>query len=227
MKVLIIEDSEALRRGLSVGLNNLGFTVDETGDGSVGLTMALNQQYDLIVLDLMLPNVDGMSILRSLRQQGIQTKVLILSAKTLTQDKIDGLMQGADDYLTKPFSFEELHARILALLRRGQLLQQGNHHQVGGFCLDLETKRFSYQDQEIELTRNEFKIMECLFSAKGRIVNVEMISESVVGSFDYLSKNTIESHLSSVRKKVRALGGVLPVKNKRGFGYFVEETPNV
>ncbi|WP_105901000.1 response regulator transcription factor [Vibrio gangliei] len=223
MKLLIIEDSEALRRGIVVGLNNLGFTLDETGDGSAGLSMALSHHYDLIILDLMLPNVDGMSILRTLRQQGIQSKVLILSAKILPQDRIDGLMQGADDYLTKPFSFEELHARILAILRRGELVQQDNRQTVGGFCLDLETMRFTYQGQEIELTRNEFKIIECLFSAKGRVVNVEMISESVVGTFDYLSKNTIESHLSSVRKKARAIGGTLPVKNKRGFGYFVEE----
>lgn len=223
MKLLIIEDSEALRRSLVVGLNNLGFTLDEAGDGSVGLSMALSHHYDLIILDLMLPNVDGMSILRTLRQQGIQSRVLILSAKTLPQDKIDGLMQGADDYLTKPFSFEELHARILAIMRRGALHQQDNRQTIGGFCLDLETMSFRYQEQEIELTRNEFKIIECLFSAKGRVVNVEMISEAVVGAFDYLSKNTIESHLSSVRKKAKAVGGVLPVKNKRGFGYFVEE----
>lgn len=223
MKLLIIEDSEPLRRGIVVGLNNLGFTLDETGDGSVGLSMALTNQYDLIILDLMLPNVDGMSILRTLRLQGIETKVLILSAKTLQQDKIDGLMQGADDYLTKPFSFEELHARILAILRRGNLTKIDNCHQSGGFSLDLEVKRFTYLGQEIELTRNEFKIMECLFAAKGRVVNAEMISEAVVGTFDHLSKNTIESHLSSVRKKAREKGGTLPIKNKRGFGYFVDE----
>lgn len=94
MKLLIIEDSEPLRRGIVVGLNNLGFTLDETGDGSMGLSMALSNQYDLIILDLMLPNVDGMSILRTIRHQGLEAKVLILSAKTLQQDKIDGLMQG-------------------------------------------------------------------------------------------------------------------------------------
>lgn len=224
MKLLIIEDSEPLRRGIVVGLNNLGFTLDETGDGSMGLSMALSNQYDLIILDLMLPNVDGMSILRTLRHQRLEAKVLILSAKTLQQDKVDGLMQGADDYLTKPFSFEELHARILAILRRGQITKIDNSHQASGFCLDLETKRFTYLNQDIELTRNEFKIIECLFAAKGRVMNVEMISEAVVGSFDYLSKNTIESHLSSVRKKSREKGGTLPVKNKRGFGYFVDES---
>ncbi|MFV0576682.1 MAG: response regulator transcription factor [Vibrio sp.] len=222
MKLLMIEDSEPLRRSVVVGLNNLGFTVDETGDGSYGLTMALSNDYDLIILDLMLPNVDGMSILRSLRQKGIKTKVIILSAKILPQDKIEGLMQGADDYLTKPFSFEELHARILAILRRGDLLQQDNRLNIGDFCLDLGTLRFTYLDQDVELTRNELKIIECLFLAKGRVVTSESISEAVVGSYDHLAKNTIESHISSVRRKVRMLGGQLPVKSKRGFGYYVE-----
>jgi DNA-binding response OmpR family regulator len=222
MKLLLIEDSEVLRRSLMVGLNNLGFTIDDTGDGSQGLSMALNNQYDLIVLDLMLPNVDGMSILKAVRQKGMQTKVLILSAKTLTQDKIDGLMLGADDYLTKPFSFEELHARIVTVLRRGQTIQLGNRHEINGFKLDVERKTFSFQESEISLTRNEYKIIECLFSHPGRVMNVEYISEAVVGNFDHLSKNTIESHLSAVRKKARAEGGVLPIKNKRGFGYVAQ-----
>lgn len=222
MKLLLIEDSEVLRRSLKVGLNNLGFTLDETGDGSQGLSMALSNQYDLIILDLMLPNVDGMSILKTIRQQGIQAKILILSAKNLAQDKIDALMQGADDYLTKPFSFEELHARILAILRRGQILQSNNSYEISGFILDIERKTFNFNNAKIELTRNEFKIIECLFANAGRVVNVERISEAVVGSFDHLSKNTIESHLSTVRKKARAEGGILPIKNKRGFGYIAQ-----
>ncbi|WP_153448807.1 response regulator transcription factor [Vibrio algicola] len=224
MKLLIIEDSEALRRSVVVGLNNLGFTIDEAGDGATGLSMALLNQYDLLILDLMLPNVDGMDILRALRKQNLETKVIILSAKNLTKDKIDGLMDGADDYLTKPFSFEELHARILALLRRGKTSQVNNSLEIDGFTLDLETKSFSYQGQIIDLTRNEFKIIECLFLAQGRVVNAEKISEAVMGNFDHLSKNTIESHLSSVRKKARQCGGDLPIKNKRGFGYIIEKS---
>ncbi len=131
MNILVIEDSEALRRSLQVGLGNLGFTVDETGDGSEGLSMALSGNYDLILLDLMLPSVDGMSILQALRSSNNQSRVLILSARSEPQDKINGLMKGADDYLTKPFSFEELHARVLALLRRGSLQNQQNTLTVG------------------------------------------------------------------------------------------------
>lgn len=219
MKLLIIEDSETLRRSLIVGLNHLGFATDDTGDGRVALSMALNNEYDVIILDLMLPGLSGLDILKALRKQHKQTRVLILSAKTETQDRVDGLLQGADDYLTKPFSFEELHARILTIMRRGSLGQSGQTLTVDEYCLNLVDKTFLYQDQIIELTPNEFKILQCLFSAPDRVMSVEQISESVVGHFDYVAKNTIEAHLSAVRKKVRDAGGNLPVKNKRGFGY--------
>ncbi len=223
MKLLIIEDSEPLRRSIAVGLNNMGFTLDESGDGAEGLSMALNNQYDVVILDRMLPSVDGMDILKAIRSHHQNTRILILSAKSETQDRVDGLLQGADDYLTKPFSFEELHARILALMRRGNIEQVNNSLTVGDFCLDMERKTFRYQQNNIELTRNEFKILKCLFSSPARVVSVESISEAVVGNFDHLSKNTIESHLSTIRRKVRAEGGQLPVKNKRGFGYYLEQ----
>ena len=113
MKVLIIEDSISLRRSLKVGLSNLGFTIDDTGDGSEGLSMALSGDYSLLILDLMLTSVDGTSILKAIRQAGKDIRILILSAKDLTEDKVDGLLNGADDYLTKPFSFDELHVRLL------------------------------------------------------------------------------------------------------------------
>ncbi|MEJ2764633.1 response regulator transcription factor [Photobacterium sp. MCCC 1A19761] len=222
MKLLIIEDSEPLRRSLVVGLNHLGFTTDDTGDGSHGLSMALNNHYDVIILDLMLPNVSGMEILNALRQQKKQTRVLILSAKTETQDRVEGLLQGADDYLTKPFSFEELHARVLTIMRRGHLEHIDQCLRVGEFCLNVAEKTFSYRAREIELTPNEFRILQCLFSAPNRVVNVEQISEAVVGNFDFLSKNTIEAHISAIRRKVRAFNGILPVKNKRGFGYVAQ-----
>ncbi|CAM2846164.1 response regulator transcription factor [Vibrio mytili] len=223
MKLLIIEDSEPLRRSLRVGLSNLGFTVDDSGDGAQGLSMALVNHYDAIILDMMLPSLDGMDVLKTLRKKENGPRVLILSAKTQTQDRIDGLLEGADDYLTKPFSFEELHARLLAITRRGLTQSMNTHIRIGDFDLDTATKTFSYQQQPIELTKNEFMIVQCLFNAKGRVVTVEMISESVVGSFDHLSKNAIEAHLSSIRKKVRQYGGQLPIRNKRGFGYMIVE----
>jgi DNA-binding response OmpR family regulator len=221
MKVLLIEDSEPLRRGLKVGLDHLGYTIDETGDGAHGLSMALTNQYDVIILDLMLPSVDGISILKSIRQLGNQAKVIILSAKSQPEDRVNGLLSGADDYLGKPFSFDELHARLVALTRRGQLNQMSTNLMVAEFELDSNKKVVFYQGQVIELTKNEYKILEYLFSNQEQVLNPEQISEAVVGSFDSLSKNTIEAHLSSIRKKAKLLGGTLPVKNKRGFGYYV------
>ncbi|MUL18114.1 response regulator transcription factor [Aliivibrio fischeri] len=223
MKILLIEDSEHLRRSLIVGLSNLGFTVDETGDGSKGLSMASTNDYDFIILDLMLPNVDGITLLKSIRKMGNDVKVIILSAKSQPEDRVEGLMSGADDYLVKPFSFDELHARILTVGRRGQVKNNDDDISIGLFKLDLAKKTLEFDTKFIDLTKNEYKIIECLFLSKNQVMTTENISDYVVGSFDSLSKNTIESHLSSVRKKVKALGGELPVKNKRGFGYYVEK----
>ncbi len=157
MKLLIIEDSETLRRSLIVGLNHLGFATDDTGDGQEALSMALNNQYDVIILDLMLPGLSGLEILKALRKQKKQTRVLILSAKTDTQDRVEGLLQGADDYLTKPFSFEELHARILTIMRRGSLEQVDQTLSIDEFCVNLADKTFLYQGQVIDLTRTNSK----------------------------------------------------------------------
>ncbi|MDD9158212.1 response regulator transcription factor [Aliivibrio sp. S4TY2] len=222
MKILLIEDSEHLRRSLVVGLSNLGFTIDETGDGSKGLSMAITNEYDFIILDLMLPNVDGITLLKSIRKMGNDVKVIILSAKSQPEDRVEGLMSGADDYLVKPFSFDELHARILTVARRGVVKNSDDDVRLGDFKLDLAKKELEFSKQLIELTKNEYKIIECLFLSKNQVMTTENISDYVIGSFDSLSKNTIESHLSSIRRKVKAAGGELPIKNKRGFGYYLE-----
>ncbi|OCH23623.1 response regulator transcription factor [Aliivibrio sp. 1S128] len=223
MKILLIEDSAHLRRSLVVGLSNLGFTIDDTGDGSIGLSMAITNEYDFIILDLMLPNVDGITLLKSIRKMGNDVKVIILSARSQPEDRVEGLLSGADDYLVKPFSFDELHARILTVARRGVVKNSDDDIRLGDFTLDLAKKELEFSEQLIDLTKNEYKIIECLFLSKNQVITTENISNYVVGSFDSLSKNTIESHLSSVRKKVKVLGGELPIKNKRGFGYYLEK----
>lgn len=223
MNILVIEDSEHLRRSLNVGLSNLGFTVETTGDGSEGLNLALQNTYDMIILDLMLPSVDGMTLLKTIRQQNVHSKVIILSARVTVDDRVNGLLAGADDYLVKPFSFEELHARILTINKRSEINDFSNIIKNGDFILDTLQKTFSYQNRIIDLTKNEFKIIETIFNAKNNIISTSQISESVVGHFDELSKNTIEAHLSSARKKTKKLGGYLPIKNKRGFGYLMEQ----
>ena len=222
MKVLIIEDSTSLRRSLRVGLSNLGFTVDDTGDGSEGLSMALAGNYSLLVLDLMLPTLSGTAILKAIRQANKDIRVLILSAKDLTEDKVDGLLNGADDYLTKPFSFDELHVRLLCLMRRGSLNVNDSSINIGAISLDLHLKQLKCGGVDANLTPNEYKVVECLFSNQGKVISPEKLSEYLAGQYDAVAKNSIEAHLSSARKKVKALGFDLPIKTKRGFGYFVE-----
>ncbi len=223
MKVLLVEDSASLRRSLTIGLQNLGFTVDATGDGSEGLSMALSGDYDVIVLDIMLPSIDGLTLLKTLRQNHKDTRVLLLSAKSQPEDKVKGLLTGADDYLTKPFSFEELHARLLSLLRRGSLRKDIDKIELGGLTLDMQLKSLRFGKKLIDLTPNEYKIVECLFTNQNTIVTAEKLSEHIAGQYDAISKNSIEAHLSSARKKTKVAGGELPIATKRGFGYLVAE----
>ncbi|TMM45041.1 response regulator transcription factor [Colwellia ponticola] len=223
MNILLVEDSIKLRRSLRIGLTGAGFTVDETGDGAEALSMAISEDYDIIILDLMLPSVDGMEILKTLRRLKKQSKVLILSAKDQVNDRIEGLLNGADDYMTKPFSFDELHARLITLTRRGGLTVEDDCIMLNGYCIDLQLKRFLFNAAEVELTPTEYKIIECLFVNKNRVVSIEKISEFIVGRYDAIAKNSLEAHLSSIRKKVKSLSEPLPIKNKRGFGYIAAE----
>ncbi len=223
MRVLLIEDSDALRRNITIGLKKLGYAVDNAATGTDGLNMALLGEYDIVILDLMLPHLDGMEILTVLRKKNIDTRIIILSARSEPDDKVNGIIAGADDYLAKPFSFDELCARMVNLMRRGKLVHSDDNVVVGDFTLYLQSKLLLLNKTPVDLTPNEHRIVECLFHNKNRIVTSERLSESIAGSYDMVSKNAIEAHLSAVRKKVRKLGGELPVKNKRGFGYMVAE----
>ncbi|ATC84450.1 MULTISPECIES: response regulator transcription factor [Gammaproteobacteria] len=222
MKLLIIEDSGSLRRSLRVGLTNLGFAVDETGDGSQGLSMAMTGEYELVILDIMLPSIDGITVLQTIRTKQLDTKVLILSAKQEPEDRVLGLLTGADDYLTKPFSFDELHARLLNLMRRGGLKMVSDIIVIDNLALNLQLKLLKVSDNVIDLTPNEYKIVECLFSNQNKVFSAEKLSTYLAGQYDLISKNSIEAHLSSARKKVRVAGGELPIQTKRGFGYIVQ-----
>lgn len=224
MRILLIEDSEALRKSLTLGLQKLGYAVDKAATGTDGLNMALLGEYDLLILDLMLPHLDGMEILKVLRKQNVDIRVLILSAKSDADDKVAGILAGADDYLAKPFSFDELTVRLVNLMRRGKLLHTNDELVVNDFTLDLNSKLMRYKGEILELTPNEFRIIECMFLNRSRVITPERLSESIAGSYDSISKNAIEVHLSSVRRKVRELGGELPVKSKRGFGYIVTDS---
>ena len=222
MKLLIIEDSVSLKRSLRIGLENLGFTIDETGDGAEGLSMAMTGEYELIILDIMLPSIDGITLLQTIRAKQLDVRVLILSAKQEPEDRVKGLLTGADDYLTKPFSFDELHARLLNLMRRGGLKTISDVIRIDNLALNLQLKLLQVNDTVIDLTPNEYKIVECLFSNQNKVITAEKLSTYIAGQYDLVSKNSIEAHLSSARKKVRAAGGELPIQTKRGFGYIIQ-----
>lgn len=222
MKLLIIEDSVSLRRSLRIGLENLGFTIDETCDGAEGLSMAMTGEYELIILDIMLPSIDGITLLQTIRAKQLDVRVLILSAKQEPEDRVKGLLTGADDYLTKPFSFDELHARLLNLMRRGGLKTISDVIRIDNLALNLQLKLLQVNDTVIDLTPNEYKIVECLFSNQNKVITAEKLSTYIAGQYDLVSKNSIEAHLSSARKKVRAAGGELPIQTKRGFGYIIQ-----
>ena len=222
MKLLIIEDSVSLRRSLRVGLENLGFTIDETGDGAEGLSMAMSGEYELVILDIMLPSLDGITLLQTIRAKQLDVRVLILSAKQEPADRVMGLLTGADDYLTKPFSFDELHARLLNLMRRGGLKTISDVIRIDNLALNLQLKLLQVGGTSVDLTPNEYKIVECLFSNQNKVITAEKLSSYIAGQYDLVSKNSIEAHLSSARKKVRVAGGELPIQTKRGFGYIIQ-----
>lgn len=226
MKILIIEDSDTLRRSIAIGLSHLGFTVEEAADGKTGLDIALHNQYDLIILDIMLPEIDGLSILNKLRKQNNNVKIIILSAKNQPDDRVKGLLQGADDYLSKPFLFDELHARILALLRRQDSYNYNDCITMHDFKLNILKREFSYHKEAISLTISEYKIVEYFFLNMNKVISLDSLTSAIAGNFDYISKNTIHVHISAIRKKCREHSCEFPLQHKRGHGYILKENNN-
>lgn len=222
MKLLIIEDSERLRRSLSIGFDKLGYAVDSTGDGKEGLAYALSCNYNAIILDLMLPSLDGISILRQLRDRRVNSPVIILSAKDLVDDKIKGLDFGADDYVCKPFSFDELHSRIKTLIRRAHNLEK-SQLLIKNLTLDFSMREVSVDGQNVSLTPSEYTILECLAMNQGRIITFSEMEDNIYTTDTIVSKNAIEVHLSSLRKKLRCVGLDNFIQTRRGFGYFIEK----
>ena len=220
MKILIIEDSERLRRSLVTGFTHLGFVVDSTGDGGEGLRFGFDFSYDAIVLDLMLPSVDGFEILRRLRDARVATNILILTAKEAYEDRIKGLNQGADDYLCKPFSFDELHARVLTLIRRSHRLQT-NDLEFGRVCVHLDKKRVTVDGTAVAFTPLEYSIVEQLALHRGKVVSSDTLIDCLYDSSSQASKNALEAHISSARKKLRLLGVDKLLETQRGFGYVI------
>lgn len=221
MKLLLVEDEEMLSKSIAKGLGMLGYAVDCAYDGEEALYLYELNEYDLMILDLNLPKLDGMEVLRHIRRQDEEFRVLILSARNSLEDKVSGLDSGSNDYLTKPFEFRELEARIRSLLRRS--FTTGNTVISCG-CLQLDTaaKRIMSCGQEIELTRKEYALLEYLMVHSGEMVSAEKLIEHAWDSDTDLFSNSFRFHIHSLRKKLDAAGAEGYIINQRGQGYRLE-----
>lgn len=221
MKLLLVEDSERLQRSLSMGLKKHGFTVDQAFDGEEALSYIAANQYEVIILDLILPKIDGLSVLSKLRGDGNDCHVLILSANDQTQDRVRGLDLGADDYLVKPFSFDELVSRLRALNRRRSGVKNPVI-EIDGIKIDSVARQVSFADMPIPLTPHEYRLIEFLARRRGRIYSHDQLIDQLYDASSYVTRNAIEAHISSLRRRLTAAGAPKLVKTRRGFGYLIE-----
>lgn len=224
MRILIVEDDLKISSALKRGLERQTYAVDVCNDGQDGLTMATTEDYDLVILDRMLPNVDGIEILREMRKSSISTPVLLLTAKDRVLDRAEGLNNGADDYLTKPFAFVELIARVRALLRRPNQLKETNIENSG---VELNRDSFTAKrsDKIIELSAKEFALLEYLMNSGDRIVTKDQIMQHVWDYDSDILPNTVEVYIGYLRNKLEKPFPSLPklIHTRRGFGYFFGE----
>lgn len=219
MRVLIVEDDAGISRFIQQGLNEAGYAVDLAVDGSEGINYALTADYDVIVLDVLLPKVDGLSVLKELRQQGLQTPVLLLTALDTVQDRVLGLDAGADDYLIKPFDFTELLARLRALLRRPPL-QSDVLLEVGNLEMDTVQRLVRRGDHPIELSPREFSLLEYLMRHPNQVLSRTQIAQHV-WSFDFYGDfKVIDVYIGYLRRKIKDRSAPSSlIQTVRGVGY--------
>lgn len=221
-RILLIEDDDRLADYIAKGLSEQSFTVDRAANGRDGLFLATDSEFDLVILDRMLPGLDGMAVLKAIRAAGLATPVLILSALGDTDNRVDGLMAGADDYLAKPFSFAELLARTQALLRRRNPVGQGEGALLR--CGDLELDRLSRQvrrgNRKIALQPREFRLLEYFMLHPGEVITRTMLLEAVWDYHFDPGTNVIDVHVSRLRRKIEAEPNEAPLLHTiRGVGY--------
>ena len=221
--ILIIEDEEQLCRSMAEGLRMDGYETDTCFDGEEGLELCMTENYDLILLDLNLPGIDGLEILRQFRTFNTNTPVLILSARVQIQDKVEGLDLGANDYLTKPFHLEELAARIRSLTLR-RFAQSDIVLTCRKLSFDTKARIASVDSEALSLTRKETGILEYLMLNQGRPVSQEELIEHVWDSSVNSFSNATRVHISSLRKKLRSALGYDPIRNRIGEGYVMEDS---
>ncbi len=218
MKVLLVEDSEKLQRSLQKGLRRSGFVVDAARSGEDGLWLATENDYDVVLLDLMLPGIDGLTVLRTIRERGRTVHVLILTARDLLADRVLGLDAGADDYLVKPFDFDELVARLRALARRA------HHHRnpvvvSGPLRIETTTRRVLVGGREVHLSPREFALLERLALRAGEVVRRSELAESLFEFESEAGSNVLDVTVCAVRRKLADAGVGDVVRTRRGEGY--------
>ena len=222
MRILVVEDDKGTARFIKKGLSEESFMADVVSGGEEGLFMATTEIYDLIILDVMLPEINGFEVLKAIRQKGVSTPLLFLTAKDEKEDIIHGLDLGADDYLVKPFAFAELLARIRAVLRRGQTSDQMQKLIIADLVLDRVTRQARRNDMIIELTAKEYQLLEYMMRNAGQILTKTMILDRVWGyNFDTQS-NIIEVHVNRLRAKVDKDFSTKLIRTVRGVGYVIK-----
>ena len=222
MKLLLIEDDQVIANFVIKGLNEAGFSVDHMNDGQAGLNAALQENYDLAIIDIMLPKLDGLSIISRIREKKLNTPIIILSAKRTVDDRINGLQHGGDDYLTKPFSFSELLARVEALLRRASNIVEPTTLEIEDLELDLLSRTARRAGKKIDLQPKEFALLEYLARNTGRVLSKTMIMERV-WNYDFdPGTNVVEARISKLREKVDKNHDASLIHTVRGLGYVLK-----
>jgi DNA-binding response OmpR family regulator len=224
MRVLVVEDDKKIAAFVMNGLRQAGFAVDHAPDGEEGLHLALHESYDAAVIDIMLPKLDGLGLIDELRRSGVATPVLILSARRTVDDRVKGLEAGGDDYLTKPFAFSELLARVQALIRRSTGSTAATHLKAGELTMDLLTRRVVRGGEEIELQPKEFSLLEYLMRNQGRALSKTLIMEHIYDySFDPQT-NVVDVLVCRLRNKLDKDFDKKMIQTIRGVGYVLKES---
>jgi DNA-binding response OmpR family regulator len=222
MRILLVEDSQRLQRSLEKALRRAGYAIDFSGDGEEGLWLAQSNSYDALILDIMLPKLDGLTVLRRLRAAGGQTPVLLLTARDTVDDRVNGLQTGADDYLVKPFALRELLARVQVLCRR-QYGKKSNRITIADLELDLSAYVAWRGGQSLDLTAREFKLLEYLALRQGQLVTRGEIETHIYDESADPMSNVVDSAVCTLRKKLSVAGTAPLIQTRRGLGYVLQE----
>ena len=222
MRILVVEDEKKVASFIKKGLEEEFFSVDTVFNGKDGLNLASAEEYDLIILDVMIPYIDGLTVTKELRKRKIETPILLLTVKDSTEDKVEGLDAGADDYLTKPFAFEELTARVRALMRRNEK-QKSSVLSAADLTVDLISHGVTRNNQEIILTQKEFSILEYLLRNKNRIVSRVKLMEHVYDYHFDTETNVIDVYINKLRTKIDQGYETKLIHTVRGSGYLLKD----